>query len=237
MSKCISCSKVFPGPKTTCADCLDRIGKWRRGNPDKVRAANKKWYEDSEHRFKRRGITKEIYEKKLSEQGGVCAICGKPPKHDGDMVKKAQQSLHIDHDHATQEFRGLLCGQCNTAIGKFQDDPKLLMQAIGYLFKGTHPSSKRFYAVLAELCELHAKKQQDYGKGDDPFANVRSSKEWGVSPWIGALIRLNDKVKRLQAFAIKGSLANEGVEDSLRDISVYSAIALVLYEQESKDKA
>jgi hypothetical protein len=66
---------------------------------------------------------------------------------------------------------------------------------------------------------------------------VRSSKEWGVSPWIGALIRLNDKVKRLQAFAIKGSLANEGVEDSLRDISVYSAIALVLYEQESKDKA
>jgi hypothetical protein len=98
-----------------------------------------------------------------------------------------------------------------------------------------HPNSARFHEILKELGELHDKKQIDYGHGDDPFANVRSSREWGVSPWIGALIRLNDKVKRLQAFAVKGTLANESVEDSLRDISVYSAIALVLYEQESKE--
>ena len=100
-----------------------------------------------------------------------------------------------------------------------------------------HPSSARFHEILKELGDLHDKKSLDYGRATDPFANVRASEDFGVSPWIGALIRLNDKVKRLQAFAIKGSLANESVEDSLKDISVYSAIALVLYEQESKEKA
>ena len=99
-----------------------------------------------------------------------------------------------------------------------------------------HPNSERFHQILKKLGELHDKKQEDYGRGDDPFANIRSSQEWGVKPWIGALVRLNDKVKRLQKFAIKGSLANEGVEDSLLDISVYAAIALVLYEQEGKSE-
>ena len=98
-----------------------------------------------------------------------------------------------------------------------------------------HPNSARFHELLKEIGDLHNKKQVDYGKDDDPFANVRSSKEWGVSPWIGALIRLNDKVKRLQAFALKGSLANEGVDDSLRDIAVYAVISLVLYEQQSNE--
>lgn len=99
-----------------------------------------------------------------------------------------------------------------------------------------HPNSARFHELLKVIGDLHDKKQLDYGHGDDPFANVRSSKDWGVSPWIGALIRLNDKVKRLQAFAQKGSLANESVEDSLQDLAVYALISLVLYEQQSKDE-
>jgi hypothetical protein len=97
-----------------------------------------------------------------------------------------------------------------------------------------HPNSARFHQLLKELGDLHDKKQGDYGRGNDPLANIRSSEEWGVSSWIGALIRLNDKVRRLQSFAQKGTLANESAEDSMRDIAVYSIIALVLYEQESK---
>src|SRR5688500_16947624 len=109
-----------------------------------------------------------------------------------------------------------------------------------------HPNSQRFHDLLEEIAdgerfrellkelgELHDRKQEDYGAENDPFANVRSSEEWGVPPWVGALIRMNDKVKRLQAFARKGSLTNESVEDSLKDIPVYALIALILYEQES----
>lgn len=79
---------------------------------------------------------------------------------------------------------------------------------------------------------MHDLKQGDYGTDVDPFANVRSSVSWGVPAWVGAMIRLNDKVTRLQSFVKNGSLNNEGVEDSLRDIAVYSTIALVLFEEE-----
>ena len=97
-----------------------------------------------------------------------------------------------------------------------------------------HPNSARFHQLLKEIGELHDRKQADYGRGDDPFANVRSSTEWGVPAWVGAMIRLNDKVRRLQTLATKGALANEAATDSLQDIAVYALIALVLYEQEVK---
>src|SRR3954469_17715722 len=67
-----------------------------------------------------------------------------------------------------------------------------------------HPNSARFHSLLAEAGELHDKKQADYGRDQDPFANVRSSSEWGVDSWVGAMVRLNDKVKRLQSLAKKG---------------------------------
>lgn len=91
--------------------------------------------------------------------------------------------------------------------------------------------SARFHEILKELGELHDKKQADYGRDNDPFANVRASEEWGVPAWIGAMVRLTDKVRRLQRFAQRGSLMNEGAEDSLRDIAVYAIIALVLLEE------
>lgn len=31
--------------------------------------------------------------------------------------------LHMDHDHITGEFRALLCGSCNTALGFLKEDP------------------------------------------------------------------------------------------------------------------
>lgn len=99
----------------------------------------------------------------------------------------------------------------------------------------TNPGSARFHEIIKELGELHDKKQEDYGKDSDPFHNVRSTEFWGVPAWIGALLRLNDKVVRLQSLARKGSLANESAEDSMRDIAVYAIIALCLYEEVSKN--
>jgi hypothetical protein len=94
-----------------------------------------------------------------------------------------------------------------------------------------HPSSRKFYDHLISAGLLHAKKQRDYGKSDDPFANVRSTAEFGVEGWVGAMIRLNDKVKRLQALARNGELHNESAIDSFMDIAVYALIARVLYEE------
>lgn len=91
--------------------------------------------------------------------------------------------------------------------------------------------SARFHAILEELGKLHDQKQKDYGTAADPFANVRGSVEWGIEPWVGAMIRATDKLKRLQKFARHGELANEAVEDSFRDLAVYAVIGLVLYEE------
>ena len=92
----------------------------------------------------------------------------------------------------------------------------------------------RFHELLKEIGDLHNKKQADYGTDADPFANVRASQEFGVAPWIGALVRLNDKVVRLKQFARRGALANESAKDSMMDIAVYALIALVLYEEEKR---
>lgn len=98
-----------------------------------------------------------------------------------------------------------------------------------------HPNSARFHEFLKEAGDLHDLKQTDYGRGDDPFANVRASEEWNIEGWKGAMIRLNDKVRRLQNLCKNGSLNNEAAEDSFMDIAVYALIARVLYEQEMGD--
>lgn len=96
-----------------------------------------------------------------------------------------------------------------------------------------HPASLAFYAVLAESARLHDKKQRDYGTDGDPFANVRASEDFGIPAWLGCIIRGNDKVRRIQSFAKRGTLANESIEDALIDLLVYAGIGLVLYREQA----
>jgi hypothetical protein len=93
-----------------------------------------------------------------------------------------------------------------------------------------HPASARFHELIQTAADLHDVKQGDYGRGDDPFANVRASADWGVPEWVGAMVRATDKVRRLQTYAERGTLANEGVLDAFLDLAVYSLIAAVLWE-------
>lgn len=97
----------------------------------------------------------------------------------------------------------------------------------------THPSNLRFLELLDEMRELSARKQADYGRSNDPFANVRASEDFGIPGWVGSVMRMNDKMRRLQAAARGSSLKNESVVDSLIDVAVYALISLVLYEQEN----
>lgn len=89
-----------------------------------------------------------------------------------------------------------------------------------------------FDHILDEVRALHHKKQSDYGRPADPYANVRASEDFGIPGWVGAVIRQNDKMRRLQKFAKHGNLANESVEDSLIDNIVYGVIALALFREE-----
>lgn len=88
-----------------------------------------------------------------------------------------------------------------------------------------------FESIVLELVELRRRKGHDYGDDKDTFSNITQSEDFGVDGWLGAAIRLNDKVNRIKSFAKKGSLKNEPIEDAFKDIAVYAIIALVLYRR------
>ena len=71
------------------------------------------------------GINADQYEAMLKEQNYVCAICNKP-----DICNR---DLAVDHCHNTKRVRGLLCTNCNMALGKFQDDLQIIQNAIEYI--------------------------------------------------------------------------------------------------------
>lgn len=78
------------------------------------------------------GITLADYSQMVSDRDNKCDICGQPEKQERAGKLKA---LAVDHDHKTGAVRGLLCSDCNTALGKFQDSKDLLTSAIAYLAK------------------------------------------------------------------------------------------------------
>lgn len=91
-----------------------------------------------------------------------------------------------------------------------------------------------YLKILDEMRELHLKKAADYGSDKDVFENINSANDVGVEPWRGAILRANDKVKRIKQFCLKGHLENETVEDSLLDAAAYFLIALALRREFSE---
>lgn len=76
---------------------------------------------------RRYGITQEDFDKMLSEQNNKCKICS--------IEFKGTKYTHIDHCHDTNRVRGLLCNDCNLALGQFNDNTDILDNAIKYLQK------------------------------------------------------------------------------------------------------
>lgn len=91
----------------------------------------KKQYSIKE-RVTRYGLSLNEYNDLLLKQNNKCAIC-KEPETVKDSRTKTIKSLSIDHDHATNKVRGLLCNMCNTGLGRFRDNIDLMTAATNYL--------------------------------------------------------------------------------------------------------
>lgn len=76
------------------------------------------------HRLLKYQMTPEQYAAKVEEQQGRCAICAIEPE---------ARALAVDHNHTTGRVRGLLCHNCNVALGLFKEEPQFLKRAIAYL--------------------------------------------------------------------------------------------------------
>lgn len=127
--------------------CTESSKKWRLANPErarqsrldykknnkeKTRATNKIYRENNKERLIEKSklyrlnlynLTLDEYNLLIQEQQNKCAICR----------KESSKTLHIDHNHITGKVRGLLCNNCNRALGYLKDDAQILKSAIEYL--------------------------------------------------------------------------------------------------------
>lgn len=118
--------KAPDGKASRCKECNKAYCKdWHANNREKSRATAKKSYDKNSHKWRLAtyNLTEEEFDSLVESQDGKCAIC------------KQDRELHIDHCHNLGNVRGLLCLQCNTALGLFDDDVERLKIAIEYLLK------------------------------------------------------------------------------------------------------
>ena len=97
------------------------------------------------------GIDNDMYLQMLSEQNGCCKICN-------ISEEENKSKLHVDHNHKTGKVRGLLCSRCNTAIGKFKEDPEIIKRAIEYIERWNN---------VSKLSESEGATATTVGKGSD----------------------------------------------------------------------
>jgi len=105
-----------------------RSRAWRASNRERHRASVREWekahprrYDSEQHHrwhLTARGLTQDEYDHLLARQGGVCFFCGKPET--ANRRASVIRRLSIDHDHETNQVRGLLCLGCNISLGYFE---------------------------------------------------------------------------------------------------------------------
>lgn len=69
-------------------------------------------------------LTRSLRSQNGNKNTGYCDCCG---------IYKGRNKLRVDHDHETNLFRGWLCENCNTGIGRLGDNEEGLKKALNYL--------------------------------------------------------------------------------------------------------
>jgi hypothetical protein len=98
-----------------------RRDAWKKKHPERWKAIQKK---ANLNCSLGKGAS-EHFEEQQRLQRGRCAICNEV------LPKEA----HSDHNHETDQWRGVLCGTCNRGLGYLKDSIKVLSSAIQYLKK------------------------------------------------------------------------------------------------------
>lgn len=123
----------FTSNSRCCGCLLEAANAWNKNNRERTRANGSRWRAQNperranQHYVKRYGITKAQKDAMLHRQGGVCACCQEPTRAD----------WHVDHCHATNVVRGVLCSHCNWMLGNALESPVRLTRALTYLRRHT----------------------------------------------------------------------------------------------------
>lgn len=107
-------------------DSDELISKWRE-NLNYARSLSTKLRAKHCYLMRNYGISLRRYYEMVKDQGNRCAICRRTKSECGIAW------WPVDHNHATERVRGLLCRNCNTSIGFAKENPNVLNSAIEYL--------------------------------------------------------------------------------------------------------
>lgn len=115
--------KRTSGGRAYCQKCIIEKAGERYRRDENFRKQNSTYRQEQGRRLKY-GIDGVQFQAMLVSQKFACAIC------EGSLIGV---KICVDHDHATEVVRGLLCHHCNVALGHFRDRTDLLQTAIQYL--------------------------------------------------------------------------------------------------------
>ncbi len=128
-SRCKACfyldskDRAARDPDKARKQARDKARRARAKDPEKVRL--REWGRELPFKY---GITREDYQRLHDAQGGLCAICQRP---------NIRRRLALDHNHTTNEIRGLLCDPCNSAMSRLDAIPGWAQKAEAYAAGGT----------------------------------------------------------------------------------------------------
>lgn len=113
------------GRNSVCRACLAaRRRTYRLDNLERVRATDRDYEQRTgRHTRRRYGLDRETWDAQVAAQDGRCAACGRLPR----------RRLVGDHCHKTGRFRGIVCDQCNIAMGQTGDNPDLLRKLADWI--------------------------------------------------------------------------------------------------------
>jgi hypothetical protein len=101
----------------------DKGKQWQQQPENKAYVAQKR----RRRTLRQYNLTPERWNALFESQNKACAICR--------SLTPNGLNWATDHDHNTNEVRGILCSGCNTGIGQFRDSSELLESAARYLQK------------------------------------------------------------------------------------------------------
>lgn len=109
----------------------EAVRKWKERNKERVKTFNRLYSERNKDKkqnyrlLREYGITLQAF-KEMKETTKHCEICS---------VSFLEKTAHIDHCHASGRVRGLLCFNCNAALGMLKESKQILQNALNYLEK------------------------------------------------------------------------------------------------------
>lgn len=137
-------AKTISGRDSWCRECRRSYMRGWHKRPEVVarqqepEQIEKRRLSQQRVRLKARyNLTVEDVQAMIDAQGGLCAICRLQPVSLALLTRRDSERSCVEHDHLTNQVRGITCLCCNLMLGYAKDDPAILGRAIDYLKKAT----------------------------------------------------------------------------------------------------